>query len=60
MVEEAICPVCGEPAEEIYTDINAEVCGCNNCISRYDAFEYFGEQEQLKAEYYREIFLSDR
>ena len=59
-MEEAICPVCGEPAETIYTDINAEVCGCNNCINSYDAFEYFGEQAQLQQDYYRETFMSDK
>ena len=57
---EPICPVCCEPAEEIFLDYNNEVCGCDKCIRSRDAFEYFGEQEQMQQDYYREIFMSER
>ena len=40
-----VCPVCKEECETVYTDINAEVCGCNNCITVYDAWDYFDDDE---------------
>ena len=40
-----VCPVCGEECETIYTDINSEVCGCNNCILSYDACEYYDDTD---------------
>ena len=40
-----ICPVCGEECETIYTDINSEVCGCDNCVLSYDAGEYFDDDD---------------
>lgn len=45
-----ICPVCGEECETVYTDINAEVCGCNNCITGYDAWDYFDDEEDPDAD----------
>ena len=59
-MDEVICPVCGEPCEEYFFDINNEICGCENCIYSRDAFEWKGEQEQLQADYYRETFMSER
>ena len=40
-----VCPVCGEECETIYTDINSEVCGCNNCITDYDAWDYYDDED---------------
>ena len=40
-----ICPVCGEECETIYTDINSEVCGCENCLNEYDAWDYFDDAD---------------
>ncbi len=40
-----VCPVCGEECETVYTDINSEVCGCNNCITAYKACEYYDFDE---------------
>ena len=57
---EPICPVCGEQCEEIFKDINGEVCGCDRCITSRDAYEWQGEQDQLQADYYRETFMSER
>ena len=59
-MDEVICPVCGEPCEEYFFDINNEICGCENCIHSRDAFEWKGEQDQLQADYYRETFMSER
>lgn len=58
--EDPICPVCGESCAEYFFDANNEICGCENCISRRDAWEYKGEQDALQADYYREVFMSDR
>ena len=43
--ENPVCPVCGEECETIYTDINSEVCGCENCLNEYDAWDYFDDEE---------------
>ena len=40
-----VCPVCGEPCETVYTDVNSEVCGCDNCVLSYDAGEYFDDDD---------------
>ena len=40
-----VCPVCGEECETVYTDINSAVCGCNNCINEYNAWEYYDDEE---------------
>ena len=40
-----VCPVCGEECETIYTDINSEVCGCDNCVTEYDSCEYFDDED---------------
>ena len=39
------CPICGEECETIYTDINSEVCGCENCVSEYDSCEYYEDED---------------
>ena len=40
-----VCPVCGEECETIYTDINSEVCGCDNCVTEYNSCEYFDDED---------------
>ena len=40
------CPVCGWEAEEFYFDINDNICGCDQCISKRDAVEYMAEKEE--------------
>ena len=40
-----VCPVCGEECETVYTDINAEICGCDNCITKYEAWEYYDDED---------------
>ena len=44
------CPRCGEECETIYTDINSEVCGCENCLTEYDAWDYFDDEEDPDAD----------
>ena len=44
-----VCPVCGEDCEEIFFDVNNEVCGCDKCIHSRDAYEW-AEQEAIEAE----------
>ena len=60
MDDDPICPVCMETCSEFYFDCNGEIVGCDRCISTRDAWEYKGEQDQLQADYYREVFMSDR
>ena len=45
-----VCPVCGEECETIYTDINSEICGCENCLTEYDAWDYFDDEEDSDAD----------
>ena len=59
-IESVICPVCKEEAEEIFLDINNEVCGCDKCISSRDAFEWKSEQDDLEQDYYDEVRFSDK
>ena len=40
-----VCPVCGEECEEIFFDKNNEVCGCENCVTSRDAYEWAEEEE---------------
>lgn len=40
-----ICPICFDECETIYKDGEGNVCGCENCISAVDAYEWAEEQE---------------
>ena len=40
------CPICGELCESIYTDFDGDVCGCNQCLRRMDAYEYQRQKEE--------------
>lgn len=57
-----ICPICDEEAEEIFFDLNHEVCGCDKCITSRDAWEWLQDQiddeERVKADYYLD-YLKD-
>lgn len=44
-----ICPVCGAEAEEFFLS-DGEIAGCNDCITRKDAYEYAIEQEEAAKE----------
>lgn len=43
--ETPICPNCGEEADTFYISADKEVLGCDNCISRRDAWEFVEEDE---------------
>ena len=34
-----ICPVCGEECEEVYKNIENDIVGCNQCVTKSDAYE---------------------
>ena len=55
-MDEPICPICGESCNELYTDKNGDIIGCDNCVSTIDAWEWLQDQELnkeiLKAESY--------
>lgn len=41
------CPVCGNPdVEDFWIDINDNICGCNDCMKRKDAFKWMMEHRQ--------------
>lgn len=44
-----ICPVCGAEAEEFLLS-DGEIVGCNDCITKKDAYEYAIEQEEAMKE----------
>lgn len=44
------CPICGKDCETIYTDINGDAVGCNNCLTLWEAGEWHNEQERLEGE----------
>lgn len=56
----AICPVCKGDCTEYALDCNNEICGCDQCTRMVDADQYDTEMDELKADYYRETFMSDR
>jgi hypothetical protein len=56
----AICPVCKGDCAEYVLDINGEIAGCDRCMNTVDADEYDIEMDELKADYHRETFMSDR
>ena len=43
--EEVTCPICGAMCETIYKDVDGDVCGCDVCIKRMDAYEYQRERD---------------
>ena len=49
MEDTPICPICGEECEDIYFDKAGDICGCDRCLTRKDAWEWL-EEEQLNAE----------
>lgn len=55
-MDDPSCPICMRYCSEYFFDANNEICGCENCISRRDAWEYKAEEEQLQADFYRELF----
>lgn len=34
-----ICPICGEECEDVYYNIDNEIVGCDQCLTRKDASE---------------------
>lgn len=55
MDDTPVCPVCHQECEEIFFDINDDVCGCDNCIRSRDAWEWMWkcqeEEENIRADY---------
>lgn len=38
-VVEPLCPVCGDPCEIVYRDGAGEIVGCDECLTRIDAWD---------------------
>lgn len=55
MLDEPICPVCKSPCSTFKLDINGEICGCENCTSERDAYEYLLENMELEKDYHDEL-----
>ena len=44
-MEDIYCPVCGsENPEDFYFDRDGDICGCDACMKRRDAWEWHCEQ----------------
>ena len=59
MMDDPICPVCKGDCSEFYFDCTGEIVGCNRCVTTRDAWEYQAEENQLQADFYRELFGRD-
>lgn len=50
-IEIEACPVCDSADyEELYFNIDDKICGCSDCISRRNAYDYFYEQYERAKE----------
>lgn len=58
-MDDPICPVCGGNCSEYVFDINMDIVGCDRCTSTRIAIEYNAEQDELEADFYRELFGRD-
>lgn len=38
--EDVFCPICGKECDFIFTDIDGDCAGCENCLNRVDAYEW--------------------
>ena len=38
------CPVCGEECETIYLDRDGDAFGCDECVTRQEAYEWWLEK----------------
>lgn len=36
-----MCPVCGKECEIIYTDLNHDAVGCNECLTLWEPYEWW-------------------
>ena len=59
-MDNPVCPVCGQECYEYVFDRNGDIVGCDRCTFTRDAVEYDAEQDELKADYHRETFMSER
>lgn len=44
--EQPICPSCGEETDTFYISADKEILGCDNCISRRDAWDFVDEEKE--------------
>lgn len=51
-----VCPICEEECEELYFDNNGDICGCDNCITVKNAYEYEEEKAEIAAEIARDAY----
>lgn len=51
--EPVFCPVCGEECESIFTThgvIFGDVVGCENCLTKFDAYDWLQEKRESERE----------
>lgn len=41
-----ICPICGKECETIYTDIDGDAFGCDQCVTLWEAAEWCDEHKE--------------
>ena len=39
------CPICGKICDFVYKDIDGDVCGCENCLTKIESYEWRDQQE---------------
>jgi len=50
------CPVCSSTYyQELFFDMDGNLCGCSDCMSKYDAAEYWADQWEREKERHEEI-----
>ena len=48
--ETIYCPICGaEDPEDLWTDSDGEVVGCECCLKRVDAYDFIAEMKRRGA-----------
>ena len=40
------CPICGNDCDTIYLDKSGVVCGCENCMTKQDAWDWREEEKE--------------
>ena len=43
---DSLCPICGKECETIYTDKFGDVVGCDECITLWEADEWYDEHKE--------------
>lgn len=45
-----LCPICGEECDTIFEDDDGTAFGCENCVRKRDAYDWFSEMRDGEEE----------